>query len=52
MSEMDAGYGCVSGQLWWYRKLAELLGQVKTQVATREDINKSDLQIVKCSELG
>lgn len=52
VSEMDAGYGCVSGQLWWHRRLAELLGQVKTQVATREDINKSDLQIVKCSELG
>ncbi|KAL1950125.1 hypothetical protein VTO73DRAFT_5248 [Trametes versicolor] len=34
--------------LW---ELAELLGQVKPQVATREDIDKSDLQIVKYSEL-
>lgn len=33
------------------RELAELLGQVKPQVATREDIDKSDLQIVKYSEL-
>ncbi|KAI0768971.1 hypothetical protein BD413DRAFT_558742 [Trametes elegans] len=35
--------------LW---ELAELLGQVKPQVATREDIDKSDLQIVKFSELA
>ncbi|KAI0629891.1 hypothetical protein C8Q77DRAFT_273797 [Trametes polyzona] len=33
------------------RELAELLGQVKPQVATREDIEKSDLQTVKYSEL-
>ncbi|OSD02415.1 hypothetical protein PYCCODRAFT_1367403 [Trametes coccinea BRFM310] len=35
--------------LW---ELAELLGQVKPQVASWEDIEKSDLQIVKYSELG
>ncbi|KAI9064647.1 hypothetical protein FKP32DRAFT_1625454 [Trametes sanguinea] len=35
--------------LW---ELAELLGQVKPQVASWEDIEKSDLQIVKFSELG
>ncbi|CDO74569.1 hypothetical protein BN946_scf184771.g5 [Trametes cinnabarina] len=34
--------------LW---ELAELLGQVKPQVASWEDIEKSDLQIVKFSEL-
>ncbi|KAI0671037.1 hypothetical protein C8Q78DRAFT_973629 [Trametes maxima] len=34
--------------LW---ELAELLGSVKPQVATREDIEKSDLQTVKFSEL-
>ncbi|KAI0366945.1 hypothetical protein BV20DRAFT_971251 [Pilatotrama ljubarskyi] len=34
--------------LW---ELAELLGQVKPQVATREDIEKSDLKTVKFNEL-
>ncbi|EKM49628.1 uncharacterized protein PHACADRAFT_166995 [Phanerochaete carnosa HHB-10118-sp] len=34
--------------LW---ELAELLGQVKPPTATREDIDKSGLQIVKASEL-
>ncbi|KAI0643074.1 hypothetical protein C8Q79DRAFT_916281 [Trametes meyenii] len=34
--------------LW---ELAELLGSVKPQVATREDIEKSDLQTIKFSEL-
>ncbi|KAI0350339.1 hypothetical protein OH77DRAFT_1489199 [Trametes cingulata] len=34
--------------LW---ELAELLGQVKPQVATREDIEKSDLKTVKFREL-
>ena len=33
------------------RELAELLGQVKPPVATREDIDNSGLQIVKSSEL-
>ncbi|KAI0823289.1 hypothetical protein BC628DRAFT_1385679 [Trametes gibbosa] len=35
--------------LW---ELTELLGQVKPQVATREDIEKSDLETFKCTELG
>ncbi|KAH9849501.1 hypothetical protein C2E23DRAFT_839487 [Lenzites betulinus] len=35
--------------LW---ELAELLGQVKPQVATREDIEKSDLETIKYTELG
>jgi len=35
--------------LW---ELAELLGQVKPPTATREDIDKSGLQIVKASELA
>lgn len=33
------------------RELAELLGQVKPPVATREDIDNSGLQIIKSSEL-
>ena len=33
------------------RELAELLGQVKPPVATREDIENSGLQIIKSSEL-
>ena len=34
-----------------HRELAELLGQVKPPVATREDIDKSGLQIIKTSDL-
>lgn len=34
-----------------HRELAELLGQVKPPVATREDIDNSGLQIIKSSEL-
>lgn len=33
------------------RELAELLGQVKPPVATREDIDKSGLQIIKSTDL-
>ena len=33
------------------RELAELLGQVKPPVATREDIDNSGLQIIKSSDL-
>ncbi len=34
-----------------YRELAELLGQVKPPTATRDDIAKSGLQIIKASEV-
>lgn len=34
------------------RELAELLGQVKPPVATREEIDKSGLQIINSSELA
>lgn len=34
------------------RELAELLGQVKPPTATKEDIDKSGLQIIKASELS
>lgn len=34
------------------RELAELLGQVKPPVATREEIDRSGLQIINSSELA
>lgn len=34
------------------RELAELLGQVKPPTATREEIEKSGLQIIRASELS
>lgn len=37
--------------LHYFRELAELLGQVKPPVATREDIDNSGLQIIKASEM-
>ena len=35
----------------FYRELAELLGQVKPPVASREDIDNSGLQIIKATEM-
>ena len=34
-----------------FRELAELLGQVKPPVATREDIDKSGLQVISAGDL-
>lgn len=34
-----------------FRELADLLGQVKPPTATKEDIDKSGLAIIKASEL-
>jgi hypothetical protein len=34
-----------------FRALAELLGQVKPPVASKEDIEKSGLEVIKASQL-
>lgn len=36
----------------FYRELAELIGQVKPQVASKEDIEQSGLEVFKASRLS